>query len=303
MPNTDDRIRVPKIPSPGVPRPDIAWPTVALAVAMLVLWGLATWGALTGNASAWVTIPVHAFVSFAMFTVLHDAAHRGIGKVRVANEILGRVAVPFVASYASFPLFRHIHLTHHRFVNEGHDVDPDSWMVHGPAWQLPLRWMVVDLHYAAFYLKGWRDRPRKEIVESIGVAAFAITAITALVVAGLGPELLLLYVVPQRIALMVLAWWFDWLPHHGLDGTTTNRRLQSTRNIIGAEWLLTPVLFGQNYHLLHHIHPIVPFYRYVQAWRNGEEAYLAHDPALSTVSGQPLTPEDYRAIRQLDPAA
>ena len=67
--------------------------------------------------------------------------------------------------------------------------------------------------------------------------------------------------------------------------------------------MLTPLLFSQNYHLLHHVHPIVPFYRYVEAWRNGEEAYLAHDPALSTVSGRPMDPEDYRAIRGLADAA
>ena len=147
---------------------------VALAGGLLVLWIGMTVGALTGAVSAWVTVPLHAFVSFAMFTVLHDAAHRGLGKVRVVNEVLGRIAVPFVASYASFPLFRHIHLTHHRFVNEGHDVDPDSWMIHGPWWQLPLRWAVVDLHYASFYLKGWRDRPRQEVLESIGVAVVGV---------------------------------------------------------------------------------------------------------------------------------
>ena len=292
-----DRIRLPRIPSPGVPRPEVAWPTVALAVALLVAWSAMTWGALTGAISLWVTMPVHAFVSFGMFTVLHDAAHRGLGKRKVVNEVLGRVAVPFVASYSSFPLFRHIHLTHHRFVNEGDELDPDSWMIHGPSWQLPLRWMLVDVHYASFYLKGWRERPRKEINESVAVAFLAVVAIAGLVVAGHGVELALVYLVPQRIALVVLAWWFDWLPHHGLDGTTTDRRLQSTRNIIGWEKVLTPLLFSQNYHLLHHVHPIVPFYRYVQAWRNGEEAYLAHDPALSTVSGRPIDPDDYRAIR------
>lgn len=295
----DDVMRLPRIPSPGVPRPEVAWPTVGLAVGLLGLWSAATYGILAGGWSAWVTVPLHAFCSFAMFTVLHDAAHRGLGKVRWVNEVLGRVAVPFVAGYASFPLFRHIHLTHHRFVNEGHDVDPDSWMTHGPWWQLPFRWAVVDLHYAAFYLKGWRDRPRKEVGESVAVALLAVGAIVGLVVAGYGAELLAVYVLPQRLALVVLAWWFDWLPHHGLDGTVKERRLQSTRNIIGFEWLLTPLLFSQNYHLLHHVHPIVPFYRYVEAWRNGEEAYLAHDPSLSTISGQPVTAEDYRAIRGL----
>ena len=29
------------------------------------------------------------------------------------------------------------------------------------------------------------------------------------------------------------------------------------------EWLLTPLMLSQNYHLVHHLHPSVPFYRYV----------------------------------------
>ena len=31
----------------------------------------------------------------------------------------------------------------------------------------------------------------------------------------------------------------------------------------------------QNYHLVHHLHPVIPFYRYVAVWRRGEESYLA----------------------------
>ena len=300
-----DPIRAPRLPSPGVPRPEIAWPTVALFAVLLVAWSLSSVAALSGGASwwasPWLTIPVNAVASFGMFTVLHDASHRGLGKNRTVNEVLGRLSIPFVACYASFPLFRHIHLTHHRFVNE-EELDPDAFAISGPAWQLPLRWLVIDVHYAAWYFRGVRSRPRKEQIETFVIMPIVLAAIVGAVVAGYGVELAVVYLIPQRIALWVLAWWFDWLPHHGLEGTNTQDRLRSTRNIIGLEWLLTPLMFSQNYHLLHHVHPIVPFYRYVDAWRNGEEAYLEHDPALSTISGQVVTAEDYRAIRQLDRA-
>ncbi len=289
-------------PRPGVPRPTVAWPTVTLTAILLTVFVGAAWGAITGRVTAWVTIPVHAVVCFAMFTVLHDATHRGAGKVKTVNEVLGRIAIPFVALYASFPLFRYIHLEHHKHVNEDPDADPDAWVIEGPAWQLPLRWAVVDLRYAWFWARDVRTRPRAEVVESVAVMVAAVAVLIALGVTGHLAPFALVLLVPQRIALVVLAWWFDWLPHHGLEATNADDRFQTTRNIVGAEWLLTPLMFSQNYHLVHHLHPIVPFYRYVQAWRNEEEAYLAHDPPLATVTGREVTADEERARRGLTPA-
>ncbi len=299
-PNPDGSARPsPRTPRPGVPRPRIAWPTVAMTVVLLAVFAVTAWAALAGRVTAWVSIPVHASVCFAMFTVLHDATHRGAGKVKAVNEVLGRIAIPFVALYASFPLFRFIHLEHHKHVNEDPSVDPDAWVIEGPAWQLPLRWMVVDLRYAWFWFRAVRSRPRAEIVESVAVMAAAALLIAALAVTGHLAAFALVLVIPQRIALVVLAWWFDWLPHHGLEATNADDRFQTTRNIVGAEKLLTPLMFSQNYHLVHHLHPIVPFYRYLQAWRNEEVAYLEHDPPLATITGREVTAEEERRRRGL----
>ena len=56
------------------------------------------------------------------------------------------------------------------------------------------------------------------------------------------------------------------------------------------EWLFTPLMLSQNYHLVHHLHPSVPFYRYVRTWRRNEEAYLERDAAISTAFGNTLEP-------------
>ncbi|MTV26666.1 hypothetical protein FTX61_14775 [Nitriliruptoraceae bacterium ZYF776] len=292
-----------RTPRPGVPRPTIAWPTVGLAVALLATFAAASWALTTGRLSSWATVPLNAAVCFGMFTVLHDAAHRGAGRVRAVNETLGRVAIPFVAVYASFPLFRFIHLEHHKHVNESPDVDPDAWVIEGPSWQLPLRWAVVDLRYAWFWSRAARGRPRAEVLETLAVIVLALAALVALGVSGHLATFALVLLLPQRLALVVLAWWFDWLPHHGLEATNTSDRYRTTRNIVGAEWLLTPLMFSQNYHLVHHLHPIVPFYRYVQAWRNEEVAYLEHDPPLATISGRIVTADEERARRGLERAA
>lgn len=288
-----------RAPKPDVPRPEVALPTLGLAVGLLALWSLATWGALSAGWSAWATVPLHAFAGFGMFTVLHDAAHRGTGSAKWTSEVLGRVGMLFVAPFGSFPMFRWLHLAHHGHVNEGGDVDPDDWVTHGPSWQLPLRWPFVDLRYLTFWLARIRDRPAKEIAETVGFFAAFATGATWLVAAGYGVEFLVVFVVPHRIMLTVLSWWFDWLPHHGLEDTNRDNRYRTTRNIVGLEWLLTPLLFSQNYHLLHHLHPIIPFYRYVQAWRADEGAHLDHEPALASPTGREVTPEEQRQARGL----
>jgi ring-1,2-phenylacetyl-CoA epoxidase subunit PaaE len=62
---------------------------------------------------------------------------------------------------------------------------------------------------------------------------------------------------------------------------------------------MTPLFVYQNYHLVHHLHPSVPFYRYVRAWRRNEQAYLDRNAAISTWFGRSLTPSEYSTWRRL----
>ena len=227
--------------------------------------------------------------------MLHDAAHRGTGRSTRAAELLGRAGALFIAPHASFPAFRWLHLTHHGFVNEGPEKDPDDWVIHGPLWKLVPRWPFVDVHYIVFYLRHARRRPTAELVETFASFGLTLAVLGALVAAGHGPELVLFWLVPHRIALTVLAWWFDWLPHHGLEETNRTNRYATTRTIVGGERVLTPILFSQNYHALHHIHPIVPFYRYIEAWRQDEDAYLERGAPLVTPTLRHVDPDEHLA--------
>jgi ring-1,2-phenylacetyl-CoA epoxidase subunit PaaE len=169
----------------------------------------------------------------------------------------------------------------------------------GPDWQLPLRWATIDLYYLVFYVRRWRDRPRRERVEEgIGLAIMVAVFATIAATAGLW-ALAVVALIPQRLNIIFLAWAFDWLPHHGLHHKPTEDKLKTTRNRVGREWLMSPVLLYQNYHLVHHLHPIVPFHKYVKVWRRNEERYLEGDPALTTVGGRPITPDEYRRLRHL----
>jgi ring-1,2-phenylacetyl-CoA epoxidase subunit PaaE len=108
-----------------------------------------------------------------------------------------------------------------------------------------------------------------------------------------------LWLGPARLAVGLLGGAFDYLPHHGLHHVPSEDRFKTTRNRVGAGPVLTPLLRYQNYHLVHHLHPVIPFDRYIAMWRRRESEYLAHEPPLASPRGRPLTVDEYRALRAM----
>jgi len=288
-----------ELPNPRIPLPAVAVPTVALYAGGLVVWAAATWLHYAELAPLWLTIIMHTAVTFTMFTVVHESEHHAAGRLTWVNEVLGRLAMPFVSVYAAFPLLRYAHIEHHRNTNEDALHDPSTWTTKGPWWLLPVRWLTVDLWFGRFYASRLPRRPQSELVESAVILAATLSATVALISSGHGWDVLVIYLIPQRIGLGLISWWFDWLPHHGLGETARRDRFGTTRVRVGLEWLMTPLMLCQNYHLVHHLHPSIPFYRYGKAWRDNREAYLAQAVPIATAWGRELSASEYREWRQL----
>jgi len=290
------------VPDPDIALPEIAVPTVAVWLASFTVWAAATFTVLSQPSRWWwvASIPIQGFVTFSMFTVLHESIHGAVGHRAFVNQLYGRLSMPFVSIFGTFPMLKYVHIEHHRNTNEDIHVDPDAWSLAGPGWLAPLRWLTIDAWYCHFYLSRLRRRPRGEIA---GFLTNLVVVIALLcVVCALGGELKLvvIYFIPQRIGMLILAWWFDWLPHHDLGATAKVNRFRTTRLRVGWEPVMTPLLFYQNYHLVHHIHPMIPFYRYVRAWKNTQNDYLDRNVPISTAWGRELTPSEYRAWRGID---
>lgn len=287
-----------RTPNPAIPVPGVAWPTVALFAAAVAIAAVSTTLAMRGTIPAPLGVALNTLASFMFFTVLHEACHRTAGTREWLNVWLGRISATGVTPLAGSPVFRFIHMQHHLHTNEEDGSDPDHYTNEGPAWSTPLRWATIDLAYIPFYLRRIGGRPLQEKAEYAITAVLLLGAAVALALAGHLGDVLLYYVLPTRLSVAFLGYAFDWLPHHGLDSLTRNR-YRATRNRIGWERLLTPLLLYQNYHLVHHLHPRIPFYRYIAAWRRNEEAYLAHEPALATPLGHELSVDEYRRLRRL----
>ena len=287
------------LPDPGERVPTLAWPTVGIFTFALALFTAGTWAAAAESLSPVVTIAMNAVACFVMFTVVHDASHYSISSTRWVNGLFGRMALVFVSPVMSFPAFAWIHIEHHRNANDD-EHDPDTFSSHGTWWQMPVRWAGLDVAYGVFYLRNLRRRPRAEVAETAGFAVASTAALTVVIATGNLWMAAVIYLIPERIAITFLAWWFDWLPHHGLEDTQREDRYRATRARVGMEWLFTPLMLSQNYHLVHHLHPSIPFYRYLATWRRNEEAYLERDARIDTVFGQQLNPEEFREWKALN---
>jgi fatty acid desaturase len=287
------------LPDPGERVPTLAWPTVGIFTAALVLFLAGTGAALGHTRPVWLTVAANAIACFVMFTVVHDASHYSISSTRWVNNAFGRAAMLFVPPAIAFKGFAFIHIEHHRHSNDDQN-DPDTYASHGPGWQLPFRWATLDLSYLPYYVRNLRRRPRAELAETGALLTATIAGVTVAAATGHLWMVAVIYLIPERIAVFFLGWWFGWLPHHGLADTQRDNRYRATRARVGMEWLYTPLMLSQNYHLVHHLHPSVPFYRYLRTWRRNEEAYLERDAAISTVFGQQLDPEQFREWKRLN---
>ncbi len=287
------------LPDPGERVPAISWPVVGIFAAAVAVFAFSTWAALAEKLPVPATVLVSAAAIFVLFTVLHDAAHYSISTHRWVNVAFGRVAMLFVSPLISFKSFAFIHIEHHRNTNDDEN-DPDHFVSGAPWWQVPVRFPLMDVPYLSFLVRNVKRRPRAEVLETVFLMGATVAVIVTCAFTGHLWTLAVLYLIPERVAMFVLAWWFDWLPHHDLEDTQQENRYRATRNRVGSEWILTPLLLSQNYHLVHHLHPSIPFHRYVATWRRNEEAYLERDAAIGTVFGQQLDTDEYREWKKLN---
>jgi beta-carotene hydroxylase len=240
--------------------PAVAVPTVALALAA----GAAsvTGALLVAGGAFFAGLALMTLGAYLAFTPLHDATHGAVAKSAWFNELIGRLSVvPLFGPYAAF---RYVHLEHHLHTNDP-ERDPDFWSSRGPRALLPLRWMTQDLHYYVTYLRA--GRARAEVVEVVCSLALLLALVAALVVTGFG-LVALAWLISSRLALGVLACAFDYLPHAPHLVLGREDRFRATTVRAGLLWQV--LLLNQSLHLVHHLQPHVPFYKYGDLWRAQE---------------------------------
>ena len=273
----------------------IAWPTVAVAVVSFggfVALGIA---AARGDVPWALSIPLQAALAFAGFTPVHDASHRSIARGRWINELIGWLCgLPILAPFSGF---RYIHYAHHAHTND-RDRDPDMWSSKARTrLGIVLRWTVMDLHYLARYATELRTRPRAEAAAGLAGVAAMWTSWAVLIATGHGVALVIAWLVPARIAILTLSIVFDWIPHYPRATTAAQDPYRAT-NVYEHRWLTAPLL-AQNYHLIHHLYPGVPFYRYGRVYWEMRDELLARGADVRRIGVRVSMPRAAAAADEL----
>ncbi|MEL0083131.1 MAG: fatty acid desaturase, partial [Gammaproteobacteria bacterium] len=255
--------------------PTLAVPTTLICIAMVAVI-VGTWAAvLGGSMPMWLGAIVNGLASYGMFSVIHDASHRAISNNKWVNDGIGTVGLIFLFPYAPMPILRWLHMQHHRFTNAKND--PDDFTHRSPRWQAPIRWAMFDGYYMYYYFRYGGQFVTKFMPTFLFYVAVVAIALTWGISNGYGLEIFVLWFIPTRIGLFLIDVVFVILPHApGVVKCEDNEYLATTMRM-GWEWLLTPFMVYQNYHLIHHLYPTVPFYKMHRVWHLKKDELNKHD--------------------------
>ena len=263
-------------------KPAVAWPTIMILVASCIIFSLSTAAYIEGALPLSWAILFNTIAAYMSFTPAHEASHGSVSANRALNDWVGRLATVLQSPVPFFRAFRYIHMQHHKFTNDK-TKDPDLYVGSGPGWLLPLKWTTLDINYLYRYLNPsvFMKRPKSERREMLLALLFAAVVLTVISANGWLNYYLLLFLIPGRITAIFLAITFDFLPHYPHQAQAKDQPFQCTSNRVGMEWLLTPVLLFQNYHLVHHLYPSVPFYRLLKIWYARKHYHQSQNPATT----------------------
>ena len=268
--------------------PRIAWPTLALAALLVSAHiTLLIFGLLASTSPWWLTLPLGISAYF-HYTPAHEAIHRNIVRSTRFDPLNGAIGWwSALLTGMTWPLLLRTHIAHHVHTNSPRD--PDAF-VHGslprlfalaavsvftnlvpiPAWRLIYGTNSPNLGY----LDAWKIMPAAEWRLHQLVHGTMCLSVWAAVVFGYGAAVFALYVVPATIGRLLMGIFLSWLPHRPfIEG---DRYALAT---LHKGRLLAWASAGHSMHLIHHLWPRVPFYRYHRLYRR--LAPLLHDRGVT----------------------
>lgn len=255
----------------------VAWPTIILSLASIAGFLIVTGAAITGALPFWAAALLNIPCFFVAYTGFHEAVHRNFHGRREGYDWLNTAFGTVFGFMFFYPYAMHsyIHLTHHANTNNP-EKDPDHWMHGNTPWVIALRGITLIPYYIVFTARMRGKEPgatqffRRVAIEE----AAPLTVFILLILAGHWQVAVFTWFLTYVVSVAILGVVFDWIVHHPHDdqtpfgGTRTFRARKGWRSAT-LNWLH---LF-QNYHLIHHLHPRVPFYRHEEVF-DRSEAFL-----------------------------
>ncbi|MDB9436078.1 fatty acid desaturase [Dolichospermum lemmermannii CS-548] len=244
-------------------------PTLLMFLVVVMMLVLSNFGYWLWEWPHWLCFSVNTLALHCSGTVIHDACHQSAHRHRIVNAILGHCSALILVF--AFPVFTRVHLQHHGNVNHPKD-DPDHYVsTGGPLWLIAVRFLYHEVFF--FQRRLWRNY---ELLEWFISRLIVITIVYISVQYHFLGYILNFWFIPAFLIGITLGFFFDYLPHRPF---VERSRWKNARVYPGK--VLNILILGQNYHLIHHLWPSIPWYNY-------QPAYYLMKPLLDE-KGSPQT--------------
>ncbi len=233
--------------------------------------------AISGDLPLPIVLLVNTTICYYLFIIMHEAIHGNINgkikKFKFLNKLVGHSSSLFLG--LPFLGYGKLHIAHHRHANS--KLDPDNSCSSGPA-------SIIEFPTKRLYEKVMVCFPggikllkktlgKREIVfaylmhkDKAQVNFYRVTFITFLSSALFGKltEFVFIWLLPTFIFPYFVFIFLSWFPHISYSyaaGKTTeseNPNLTARNNRLFPGFIFTGL---HHKHLIHHLHPNVPFYQ------------------------------------------
>lgn len=229
-------------------------PTLLMFLAAVIIVVLSCLGYWVWHWPHWLSFVMNIVALHISGTVIHDACHQAAHRHKLINAMLGHGSALMLAF--SFPVFTRVHLQHHAHVNDPEN-DPDHFVsTGGPLWLIAVRFFYHEVFF--FKRRLWR---KYELLEWFLSRLFVVAVVCLSVHYHFLGYILNFWFVPSGIVGLALGLFFDYLPHRPF---VERDRWKNAR--VYANPVLNILILGQNYHLIHHLWPSIPWYNYQSAY-------------------------------------
>lgn len=253
------------------------WVAVVTGLGIFVAW-LALWPLVFMDIiPAWAGFIAATFLAVIGYLPSHEAQHdiiaRPGSRLRWLNELVGHVST--VPLGLPFLLARATHVQHHKYTNDP-ERDPD----YGSSANGPLHAIWKAIQNVQPRAKGGYNAYARTLKRTgqIGILKQAalyrfvwFMTLFALAWSGHAIEAAALWWLPHHVGYIYIQYYLSWAPHHPANETSRYRHTRSFRAALGNIGSL-----GMQYHIVHHLHPRIPFLRTPKAYWEMRPVLEAH---------------------------
>ncbi|MBE9115071.1 fatty acid desaturase [Lusitaniella coriacea LEGE 07157] len=244
-------------------------PTLLMLLTAIALLAISSFGYWCWGWYHWISFFMNVLALHLAGSVIHDASHNAAHRNRLVNSILGHSSA-LILGFA-FPVFTRVHLQHHAHVNDP-DNDPDHFVsTGGPLWLIAPRFFYHEVFF--FKRRLWR---KYELLEWFLSRLVFVSLIAFSLHFGFFEYLINYWLSAALVVGLALGLFFDYLPHRPFK----ERDRWKNARVYGGP-ILNLLIFGQNYHLIHHLWPSIPWYKYQGAYRATKPLLEAKESHLS----------------------